>query len=125
MRTIACGALLREQQVARLYVAMNDPLLMSMSQAEGRLANYFASVGNFESSIALNDVRQIVPAHEFGHQEMQSVEIAGIRGLHDVRMIQPADGRGLMPKTLAHFWIVEQAGRNEFDRDGSTEPHVR
>ena len=104
---------------------MHDPLLMGMSQAQGRLPNRIASVGDFQSPIAVNDVGQIQSIHKFRHQKMQPIEIAGIRGLHDVRMIQPTNRRGLMAKTLAHFRVVEQAGRDEFDRDGSTEPQVR
>ena len=66
-------------------------MLVGILQAQGRLANHLAGVGDRQRAPALDHAREVQPVDVLHDQEVRPFDLAGVMGPDDVRMIELAD----------------------------------
>ncbi len=81
-----------EHQVGRFDVAMDQAVGVDALQPQGGLTDDLAGVGHAQRTAALHDLRQVQPVNVFHDQEPGALDLPGIQGPHDVRVVHASGG---------------------------------
>lgn len=88
------------QDVAGLDVTVHDPAAVRVIQRRRHLADHAErEIERQRPAHALHDLSQRLPLHIFDGDVVDAIDLAGIVQGHDVGMIEPGRGAGLVQKT--------------------------
>ncbi len=93
-------ALSREHQVARLDVAMDEPLLVRVLEAQSRLIDEHASVGNRQRPLNLDHLREVEPLDVLHGEDDALTEPECRISRDDIRMPELGDGPHLTVEAI-------------------------
>ena len=113
----------RQQNVGRLEIAMDDVRLMGDVHGPGQAAHHLGRVaGRQRPTVQL--LRQAAPLAIFEGKVGQTVVLADLVDLHDVRMMEPGHGLGLGQKTGAIAFIGVGPGEDHLQSDDAVEARL-
>ncbi len=110
-----------EHQVGRLDVAMHQLMFVGMLQAQGRLADDLARRTSPQRPARrpahADELLQVDAVDELHDQELDAARLAGVKGPHDVRMIQSSDRLHLAAETAQRLGIIKVTVRQDLQGD--------
>ena len=121
---IRTDAVLPDQDVLRLQVAMDDALAVGGLQAARHLPRHIQRVGHGERAAGVEALPGGAPRHVVGDDEQLTVDL--LEGVHrgDVRMRQGRGGARLEPETFAPRLVGRVMRVQDLQRDEPGEPRV-
>ena len=78
----------RDEQVAGLDIAVDQPAPMGVVQALGRLGNDRGRNWKRQRAVAADQPPQVGAGHVLGHQEIRVAFKIGVRDAYQVRMVE-------------------------------------
>ena len=111
----------RQQQVVRLDVAMNHAALEGVLQAERRLPGVVARLVHRQRPGLLDQLGQIDAGHVFHDEQMGAVDLIGVEGANDVRMVELGGGANLAVEAAHGVGVVEAFLADELEGDDGAE----
>jgi hypothetical protein len=118
------AALHRDQRIARLDIAMDQPTRMRRVQGAGELCHKRHRALRSQRSIAPQQSPQ-VGALDVPHPDVQqAIDLAGLEDRHDARVIDRRRQARLRQETLAKAVVLRQLRRQELQRHPPTEPQI-
>jgi hypothetical protein len=118
-----CLAALRDEDVRRLDVAMNDLLLMRRVERVGNLNRQFEQVWHREG-LAGNPVLQRAPFEQLHRDEPRLVVLADVVNRADIRMVQRGRCARFALKALQCLRVTGCRGRQKLQGDLASQPSV-
>jgi len=112
-----------EDDVLRLEVAMDDPHLMGAPERARDLGAQVSDPRPGEGA-ALEGREERLPLHVFHHQVGHRFELAVVRDLDDVRVVDPIDGARLAQESLAARRVEREIRAEDLDRAEPFDDHV-
>ena len=117
-------ALLVEEQVGRLDVAVHQPPGVRVGQALRHLGSQMRGLGVGEPVAPVEQVAQRPAAEILQHQIRPVGVLAPVEHPQHVGMVQGGDRAGLGPESLQKGLVAGQPGLEHLDRDVPLQAHV-
>ena len=114
----------REQDVARLHVAMDQPGGMGGIERRGRLRDQGDGAVRFQSRLRSKEPLEI-GALDVPHRDVQdAVGLAGVVDRDDVRMVEAGGDLGLADEALPERVVIGELGTEDLQRDLAAQSDV-
>ena len=111
-----------DQQIPRLDVAVNDSFAVREFQPTGGLQNAIERRFHIQRPVLAEQRVQIATLHEFHHQVVDALLLAGIERGDDVRMTEPRRGLHLAAEAAHIVGSHHRPRRQHFERDDALHP---
>jgi hypothetical protein len=113
-----------EQDVGRLDVAMDDPLLVGRMQCVGQCGNDAGRSARLERAV-VDRVGQRSAGNESRGDLRRITVVAGLINWHDVRMLEPGGGPGLAKEPLDGLGVLLKLAVRDLEGDVAVERRVQ
>src|SRR5262249_27640824 len=110
-----------EQDIARLDVAMHQPLVVGVLQPEARLKDVVAGAEGGERALLPDDFLQAIPLNVLHDGVVQLAVAIDIVDLDDVGMVEDRDGAGLALEALDDPGVLRLGAGKHLQGDASLE----
>jgi lipoyl(octanoyl) transferase len=117
-------AVVPQQQVARLDIAVDDVFRMGVFKSERRLQRAVQSLLDLEGPLAADFAGEVHAADKIHHQKIVAFDLAGVERGDDVRMRQRRSDLDLPPEPLHRFDVLRLGRQDELHRDVALHQHV-
>jgi len=117
------GAALRDHDVARFQIAMNDPGAMGLVECLRDLASVPEYVCQWQRATRVA-VREGVPLDELHDQIIDSVLMTDVVERADVGVVERRDRLRLALEAVAELRVLRELGGKDFDRDAAIESGI-
>ncbi len=109
------------QYVLRLYVAVNDALLVRVVDGLGHLPGHLQRERHRQSSLLIQQRPETLAVYEVHREVVLAFELADVVDGHDVRVSQSGDGLGLEIEPAYHLLGGGVAAEQHFQRHDAVE----
>ena len=114
----------RQHQVRRFYVAVDQVVVVGVLESQGRLPDDFAGIGDRQRAAGADQSRQVDPIDELGDEEVLAVHLVGVHRLDDVGVVEPTDRLHLPLETSHGLRVAQPPGGQHLDGHQPFEPRV-
>ncbi len=115
------AAVLVDQHVLRLDVAVHDALVVGGLQRAGDLDRVGERLGHVEPAQAADARLERLAGDVLEHDERRATILADVDHLHDVRVVELGDGARLAPEPLELGGVAGHGPQHRLDRNGALE----
>ena len=105
-----------DDQIGRFDVAVDEPLVVRVLQAERRLADEIGRLPHRQRAVLLDPGVQILPLDVLHHDEVDGAGRVEVEGAGDVRMVEPGGGLRLPLEPGQVGTLVDPLHRQHLDR---------
>ena len=113
-----------EHSVMWFDVAVNEPFLVGVLQAQGRLVHVVAGMGERQGTAGLDHLRQVEALDMLHCQDEALADAAGRAGSHDVGVMQPGRVVDSGEEAIEHTTAVDQVAADNFEHFRSSNERV-
>jgi hypothetical protein len=106
-----------QHQVGRLDVAVDQPLLVDVLQAQRGLAHPVADAGHGRRRVAIEDALQGGPGHVLHHQEVRAAGVVGVVDADEVGVGHAGGGLGFAAEAGDGFGVHQPVLADHLDGD--------
>ena len=118
-------AVLEQDQVLRLHVAVDDVLRVGRGEPVGRLARHAQRVHHVEALLAVEEIQDLLAVEQLHHEVVELPLRAHVVDLQDVLVVDLRDRAGLGLELLDELRVGRGAREQDLDRDRGAEGLVR
>src|SRR6185312_16714921 len=119
-----CPSVAVEQDVLRLDVAVNEPLVVREGEPARDLQRQRNRLSNRERPFAVHELLQVLTVDVLEDDELASVLLTAVDYRDDVGMRELGDRPGLAPKPLHVVLITSELLMQDLQRDAALEQAV-